>query len=1164
MQCVLNFERAGRNAGRIMPKCAVLGYPPSSMAAQLRALVLLALVALASCGGPPRGVEPGGPGAAASSCPPFPPGVNGALDRPSILVQRGHASGVHRVALSDDGRTMVTMSADGTLLVWDTTSGLLLRRILTAGFAAQVTLSGKGDKVAYAGANPDAAGEFAILVVDLASGGPPRKVTQFGQIALSPDGKTMAVGINTVDLYDTTTLAKIRSLDLKPKGIYLAVAFDRLGKRLAMATVGEVSVIDVASWKETQRVTRSAALADTPIALDFAGDSAVLRSAAGAVELIPIGPGAAAPSVLGGRALDSSAGGGRAWVLASPAPPPGAPRGAPWVERLIAYGPGGAVSLDEEQPSDVAHVAVSGDGSTVALVRDDVNAGIRTITLRDGATLRPLRTFDVFTAGIAAVGVRPGGGELITGSTLGALGQWDLARGTLIRLSTAEEPSAPSSVSFDVKGEKLVAAGFGYTVRARDAASGRLLHQWKPHGDHFVAAASFLPGTSELLTVAAEGGVKRWDLSQGTPPPPKKPVFRYDELNPPAGREVGNIGHTLRRAAISPDGHALAFDDDSGALGVLDTTTGAKRWEVASPSFVGGGGTRRWIAFSGDGTRVLLSASEGPWGAKDSILRVFDAGSGALLQTLHTATVGPMAARAGIFALGGLRPLLLDPKSFATLAPIASFDSEVTAVAVHPSRDLLILGGSGGATAIASATSGKPMALFVASAGGDFVSSTPEGAFVASTDGARSLAWIFSGPLEAYAFEQFAARYEQPEAVRRRLAGEPPALDAPLLRPPRVDLQGEPPARTAARSVTLHAAVSSAGRVDQLRVFVNGRAALEKAVCAPKASVDLEIPLLPGQNRLTLVGYDEAGFAGTPRQVDIVSTEGSAPRPELWVVSVGVSRYPQLGAEHQLEYATADARSIAEAFAGQVGEGKPFARLHPITLLDDQVTVQSVEQAMAGLAAMGPDDLAVVFFAGHGVQLGDKGSDAKRMVFLTSGAALSSASARENGVGWDRIEGALGGARGRVLMLLDACHSGHVSTEIIAPNEALARQLSGGGRAGVLVFAASRGAQLSYEVPSSGKLAGGSRGLELAWDGKPAPMSAKPSGGGHGLFTGSLLEALAGSAPDRDHSGSVEVGELIDFVTERVRAASNGKQTPWVARREMFGDFVMAPASATH
>ena len=65
---------------------------------------------------------------------------------------------------------------------------------------------------------------------------------------------------------------------------------------------------------------------------------------------------------------------------------------------------------------------------------------------------------------------------------------------------------------------------------------------------------------------------------------------------------------------------------------------------------------------------------------------------------------------------------------------------------------------------------------------------------------------------------------------------------------------------------------------------------------------------------------------------------------------------------------------------------------------------------------------------------------------------------------------------------------------------------------------------------------------------------------GHGLFTSALLEGLAGEATDRDRSGAIEVGELIDYVTERVRSASNGKQTPWVARRELFGDFVIAPA----
>jgi uncharacterized caspase-like protein len=185
------------------------------------------------------------------------------------------------------------------------------------------------------------------------------------------------------------------------------------------------------------------------------------------------------------------------------------------------------------------------------------------------------------------------------------------------------------------------------------------------------------------------------------------------------------------------------------------------------------------------------------------------------------------------------------------------------------------------------------------------------------------------------------------------------------------------------------------------------------------------------------------------------------------------------------------------------------------------------------------------------------------MVLLTSRAALNRASAQAEGMGWDRIETALQKASGRVLLLLDACHSGHVSTEIVAPNEALAQQLAAQNRTGVLVLAASRGSQLSYEVPPprGGVQQVGSRGFDVVWEGKPPTRVTRKLPTGHGLFTSAVLEALEGRAVDRDRSGAIEVAELIDYVTERVTTASKGKQTPWVARREFFGDFVIAPAT---
>ncbi len=1027
---------------------------------------------------------------------------------------------------------------------------MLLRRIFTAGFVSLVTLSATGDKMAYAGADPDAPDRGAILVVDLAAGGPPRKVTHTSYLALSPDGETLAVGTNTVDLYDARSLVKIRSLDLHPPTPRAScVAFDRSGSRLAAAMLGEVVVIDVASWTVVQRVPRGTALLDTVLRIDFTEDLVLVRAASGAVERVSVAPGAAGPLVtFPGNARDAAAGGGKAWTLSQPASRFG-------VQRLAAFDAKGAVLVEEELPGDAIGIRASADGFTLAIIHE--YEGIRSVSLRDGRTLRPLRSFDLYTSAITALGVRPGSGELHAGNRDGTHTRWDLRRGTLVGTTTASDRYRPSSISFDEKGEQMVAGDHGYFVRVHDAADGQLLRQWKPHGDRDLVLSTFLPASSELVTASMDGAIKRWDLSRPAAAVTKT-VSRFEVLDPPAGREIGALGHTIKEAALSSDGHWLAFDGEAGVLGVIDTTTGALRWEAASPS--GSERSARWIAFSADGSRLLLSTSLGPGVVQNGVLRVFDASTGAVLQTLHPMTVGPMAARGSVFALGGVRPVLLEPRTFAIGAPIDVFDSEITAVTVHPSRDLLILGSNGGATEIASASNGKAIALFLDAKGGDFVATTPEGAFVSSADGARSLAWVFNAPLEGHTFEQYAALYEQPDAVRRRLAGEPPSIEAPMIRPPRLLLEDPLPNRVSTSCVTLRATVNSRSRVDRVRVFVNGRASVERNVCASSASIELEIPLIEGTNRLSLVAYDATGFAGTPRLVDVVSASASARRPELYVVSLGVSRYPRLGPEHQLAFATADARSIAEAFASQTGPNKPYSRVHPVTLLDEEVTVESVEKALAGLSAMSPDDMAVVFFAGHGVQLeGEPGAE-KRMLLLTARAALSSASARDNGVGWDRIERALGGARGRVLMLLDACHAGHVSTEIIAPNEALARQLTSGGRAGVLVFAASRGSQLSYEVPSAGTTESSSRGLTLAWDGKAPPISAKPGGGGHGLFTGSLLEALTGGAPDRDHSGAVEVGELFDFVTERVRAASNGKQTPWVARREMFGDFVLAPA----
>ena len=122
---------------------------------------------------------------------------------------------------------------------------------------------------------------------------------------------------------------------------------------------------------------------------------------------------------------------------------------------------------------------------------------------------------------------------------------------------------------------------------------------------------------------------------------------------------------------------------------------------------------------------------------------------------------------------------------------------------------------------------------------------------------------------------------------------------------------------------------------------------------------------------------------------------------------------------------------------------------------------------MAGLSAMKTQDVGVVFLAGHGFKppTGDMVYATGDLALKADGHAPSEESLASAGLRWSDVASALRKAKGRVVVLLDACHSGHVTRELVVPNDALATDLVRTGQAGVLVFAAAKGRQVSFEPP---------------------------------------------------------------------------------------------------
>jgi uncharacterized caspase-like protein len=166
----------------------------------------------------------------------------------------------------------------------------------------------------------------------------------------------------------------------------------------------------------------------------------------------------------------------------------------------------------------------------------------------------------------------------------------------------------------------------------------------------------------------------------------------------------------------------------------------------------------------------------------------------------------------------------------------------------------------------------------------------------------------------------------------------------------------------------------------------------------------------------------------------------------------------------------------------------------------------------------------VFAFAGHGV----KGTDGH--YYLTP-AGFRSDDPAGTGLSWARISSILGAARARVVVILDACHSGLSGAEGLATNDDAVSSLLAGTRAPMLVLAASKGRQFSYEDPK--------------WGG--------------GAFTHALVEVLQRNwrGADINANGVIEVSELYRALRSMVAGETQGNQTPWLARQDLIGDFAL-------
>jgi hypothetical protein len=325
-------------------------------------------------------------------------------------------------------------------------------------------------------------------------------------------------------------------------------------------------------------------------------------------------------------------------------------------------------------------------------------------------------------------------------------------------------------------------------------------------------------------------------------------------------------------------------------------------------------------------------------------------------------------------------------------------------------------------------------------------------------------------------------------------------------------------------SVTVRAVAKVTGKraVTGLRLFVDDRpfeglrgVRGKRGAGAGPQTEEWKVPLTPGEHKLVVIA--ESGVSKSlPAAVEVTYLPDAAPappkpaRPNLYVLAIGIDKYP---GEWRLQCCVNDARGLTQTFADTNKQSEVFAQVKTKPLLDEQATRDGILGGLGWLKENAkPHDVAVLYYGGHG-ETDDKG----RFFLLAADWAPSKPKDKTTVTG-DELKARLADLPCRVVLMLDACHSGAAApgrkTRVPPKTDALASDLTGEAGA-VVLFAAG-----------NDELAGENSDLK------------------HGYFTLALIEGLKGAADKSPKDGVVHLNELLTYVEYRGAELSKDEQHP--------------------
>jgi hypothetical protein len=328
-------------------------------------------------------------------------------------------------------------------------------------------------------------------------------------------------------------------------------------------------------------------------------------------------------------------------------------------------------------------------------------------------------------------------------------------------------------------------------------------------------------------------------------------------------------------------------------------------------------------------------------------------------------------------------------------------------------------------------------------------------------------------------------------------------------------------------SATIRYSARSQDPITAIRVLVNGRPVpAEGAEKLVKEMGEFSV-MIPQQDCEVSVIAQNRFAASEPSTIRLrwkgaVAKEEFEIKPKLYVVAVGVSMYQ--GADLRLDLAAKDALDFGAAWKEQ--KGLLYSEVEVRALTDALATKGNILDGLEWLQRqVTSKDVAVLFFAGHGIN-----DPLGAFYFLPVEADLEKL--KRTGISQFDITSTVAGTAGKVLVFMDACHSGNLMGKLkrrgLVVVSSVVNELASAEN-GAVVFSSATGRQYALE--------------NMEW--------------GNGAFTKAVVEGIRGKA-DYKSTGRVTLNMLDLYVSERVKELTKGQQTPTTVKPPNVPDFPVA------